>query len=756
MKVVKQMVAAVAMLLFGAETMAGAPICELAMSSDAEISVPSGETVEIYVISGGAHTLTKKGAGVLKVADIVSRDVKINLQEGELRIGDRPSRPGVSSAAVLHLDADDETSMDLRTSGEDVLVDVWNDANGGERKASSNKRIAPKLVRGYRNGLNVVDFGSIKNNNQDDGYGASMAFDERITGLRETFSVMMYTEDVYPKNGQATPVFGQSGQAAFLAFGMSGNDWPYFFLYSNPNTKQAQGGLYVNGVNVADNTRASGGLELVSFRLSAPEVDASDLALADGLAFDRSFAWGGQRIGECMLFTRSLTDDERKEVNTYLNVKWFPSGSWSVSQIVVGEGARLTLSGNSSVSAADISVESGDFVVDGATVTVDPLTTRESWFHVDANKVDSADMEDGHLLKWRDVGGNGRYATHSTLKPEWRSDPDNRKPILRSAYLNGNAVVDFGALQTAQIVDLAGVGIGYGAAMKWSEMCTNVREVLMVVSDTEDIATVKAAYPNVVSPTPFVGNSSSSGNQFYRPSFGVAGTYPGVILNYNPNTQHVWGYEHGVAIDGVNVPASTSMGAGFHLVNFRSAQDAKADYFAYDRGLGFGGLRYGEFMLFDRELGTAERNRLTGALMAKWLGREGYGQAYGNVSVAAGSELRVPYAKLNVAGTLRLEGKIVAKSVRASVIEVSPDAIIDGELDLTKPGVLKLTLEAYGTRLPGERFLVLAADAVSGNLKRWKIEGDLAKDNQKVVLFAGDDGLYAEVQPKKGLHIKLL
>lgn len=142
--------------------------------------------------------------------------------------------------------------------------------------------------------------------------------------------------------------------------------------------------------------------------------------------------------------------------------------------------------------------------------------------------------------------------------------------------------------------------------------------------------------------------------------------------------------------------------------------------------------------------------------MAKWLGGEGYGQTYCNVSVAADSELRIPYAKLNVAGTLRLAGKIVAKSVRASAIEVSPDAIIDGELDLTKPGVLKLTLEAYGTRLPGERFLVLAADAVSGNLKQWKIEGDLAKDNQKVVLFAGDDGLYAEVQPKKGLHIKLL
>jgi hypothetical protein len=261
MKVVKQTVAAAAMLLLGVETMASAPVCELAMSSDVEISVPSGETNEIYVVSGGAYTLTKKGAGVLKIADIASRDVKIDLQAGELRVGDRPSRPGVSSDAVLHLDADDESSMVLRTSGADELVDEWKDVNGGVRKASSNKRIAPKLVRGYRNGLNIVDFGSIKTEKAD-GHGASMAFDERITGLRETFSVMMYTEDVYDKNGQATPVFGQSGQAAFLAFGMSGNDWPCFFLDNpyNPNTKQALGGLYVNGVKVADNTRASGEL----------------------------------------------------------------------------------------------------------------------------------------------------------------------------------------------------------------------------------------------------------------------------------------------------------------------------------------------------------------------------------------------------------------------------------------------------------------------------------------------------------------
>jgi hypothetical protein len=567
----------------------------------------------------------------------------------------------------------------------------------------------------------------------------------------------MYTEDVYDKNGQATPVFGQSGQAAFLAFGMSGNDWPCFFLYSNPNTKQAQGGLYVNGVNVADGIRASGELELVSFRLSAPEAGASDLALADGLAFERTFASGGQRIGECMLFTRALTDDERKEVNTYLNAKWFPSGAWSVSQIAVGEGARLTVAGNTSVVAADISAENGDFVIEGATVTVDPLTTRESWFHVDANKVDAADVEDEFLINWRDVGGNGRYAKHSTLKFSWRNDPENRKPILRKDYLNGNAIVDFGALQTAQIVDSSGAGTGYGAAMEWSEMCESVREVLMIVSETEDVATVKEAYPSVTVPSPFVGNSSSSGNQFYRPNFGAAGTYPGVILlNKNSNTQHVWGYEHGVAIDGVEVPATTSMGAGFHLLNFRSSANAKANYFAYDRGFVCGGLRYGEFILFDRELGDVERNRLSGALMAKWLGGEGYGQAYGNVSVAAGSELRVPYAKLNVAGTLRLAGKLTAKSVSASAIEVSPGAIIDGELDLTKPGILKLTLEAYGARLPGERFLVLAADAVSGNIKRWKVEGDLAKDNQKVVLFACQDGLYAEVQPKKGLHIKLL
>lgn len=51
---------------------------EVVLSADVEVTVPAGETNEIYALSGGAYTLAKTGGGVLKIADIASADVKID------------------------------------------------------------------------------------------------------------------------------------------------------------------------------------------------------------------------------------------------------------------------------------------------------------------------------------------------------------------------------------------------------------------------------------------------------------------------------------------------------------------------------------------------------------------------------------------------------------------------------------------------------------------------------------------------------
>ena len=114
------------------------------------------------------------------------------------------------------------------------------------------------------------------------------------------------------------------------------------------------------------------------------------------------------------------------------------------------------------------------------------------------------------------------------------------------------------------------------------------------------------------------------------------------------------------------------------------------------------------------------------------------------------------YAKLNITGTLKLDGRINAKSLRAQIIEPSPGASIGGVLDLTAACALALTKEAYGTRAPGEKFLVLEANVISGNPKRWKATGDLVGADQEVVLFVENGAIYAEVRFKKGLYIKVL
>ena len=73
---------------------------------------------------------------------------------------------------------------------------------------------------------------------------------------------------------------------------------------------------------------------------------------------------------------------------------------------------------------------------------------------------------------------------------------------------------------------------------------------------------------------------------------------------------------------------------------------------------------------------------------------------------------------------------------------------------LKVPGTVRLTSAVYGTHAVGDRFLVLRADSVSDIAKGWQIAGDMVGDKmEKVVLCAGEDGLYAELRRKTGLQI---
>ena len=119
-----------------------------------------------------------------------------------------------------------------------------------------------------------------------------------------------------------------------------------------------------------------------------------------------------------------------------------------------------------------------------------------AWFHVDASKADTMTVvsENGtnFVTRWTDVRPTaGVYATPWEVgeSENWRAV--GARPFLREAAQNGRPVVDFGPFANSAFVDGSGKALGYGAAMNWSEGCSSLYEVFIVVADTEDVKTAK-------------------------------------------------------------------------------------------------------------------------------------------------------------------------------------------------------------------------------------------------------------------------
>lgn len=396
-------------------------------------------------------------------------------------------------------------------------------------------------------------------------------------------------------------------------------------------------------------------------------------------------------------------------------------------------------------------MDSQDIVVAEGNLTVSPLMSQSSFFHVDAS--DSSTMETvlengtNFVTRWNDAVGGSCHADSSSYTSSWRSSPETRRPFLRVNPQNGLSIVDFGSYLTSTVSD------GYGAAMDWSETCTEIREVFLVVADTEDLIGLRSKYSGKDINGPFLLGHNNGVYNFHRAT--IYGDGHPVFLKSNASA----GLRNGVCWLDTRTVTPTSAAFpdnNLHVVNFQSMNNVAANAFARDRNLAFGGMRIAECVVFTSAADVSESERLRKQLLVKWLASNEanvFDYQYRDVTVAAGSRAAFPYAGVSASGTLSIGGTIEAVRVSANAIAVSSEcAAVTGKLVLPETGTVSLS--DFGAAA-NTTVKILSAGSVScsGRMRGWRAVGDIA-ERFNVVFTAESDGLYATFKPK-GMVIRV-
>ncbi len=212
--------------------------------------------------------------------------------------------------AAFHVDASMPTTLTTVESGGKQLVTVWRDASGGSMKAIKEEGSRPCLVTD--DVLPYVDFGPRISLNggtpplTDDNAGA-LVWSQSLTAIREVFLVF----SDYP--GVKSSFFITAAGPSNYQFHRGPNGQLFNNTYASGYIKN--GLIEVDGVERPINYALPEGFHIIHLRTTGN--------LPGGrFAWDRTEAYGGQRLQEVVIYTKTLTDDESQKVFNYLNDKW--------------------------------------------------------------------------------------------------------------------------------------------------------------------------------------------------------------------------------------------------------------------------------------------------------------------------------------------------------------------------------------------------------------------------------------------------
>ena len=372
-------------------------------------------------------------------------------------------------SAGSSVDADGRTRVtqwaDVR--GTEAGAEVWD--NSGDATASHVKDVQPPFVSASRSstGLTLLDFGERAADSVGT-YGpqALMRLKTRIAAAQEIFFVAALND--------GSQVVGDASDYSFQT------SEQYVFSYGADILKDGSFARF-NGNRNWQDVATVGGLDRMvrtfdSYTASAHDLMLTNVRLGEGnakpiryLASDRLYAMnsGGVKIGELIVFTAALTDDERAAVTDYLMRKWFAAAAHDDFALVdAADGTSLTVPAGRVARIGTLRVNGTTFTKKGAgtlqvgrvypeglTITVEggdvklntqvaseaavtaPVGTPQIWLDADAATAFETDGAD--VTAWNDRRGNGLKATRLAF------DEITAFPSADAATLAGHTVLTF-------------------------------------------------------------------------------------------------------------------------------------------------------------------------------------------------------------------------------------------------------------------------------------------------------------------------
>ena len=697
------------------------------------VDVPTGEALEIGRIQGGSQPqakMTKTGGGTLMFVGEGARNYtgELVLDAGKVEFPSLRATPTLAQLPArlyARFDPSETSSMEVDAATKAVSrlgnLSTADHARAFNRPFSLRQNVAARrpvlLEDELGEGLSVVDFG--KNGTS----GAYMCFSTNETEVAGV--------------NNASTLYGVQTIVAVLGVQEGGGN-----LFDNATFKRASVdtrshrnavlsnalGGYTPNLNASEFTMWSdgcrwdatvgyerSGYQVVAFQVAGENISQL-LRMSDGGTYA-----GGARVGELLMWNRSLTEREILDAQAYLSAKWLkkaipgyartdsefaPTDIQRLSvpagkrvEIAVGAGCTARI-GNLSVAGELVKTGSGTLEVEEAAfrlagrvvcgnnsvkivgvrdVTSSAEIAPGATVHVDASDASSIRADsDLRMQAWG--GQKGALGLYSGA---------NLSPHVTTAAngCNGKPVVDFGRW---------GVGNG-GRYMPLDRQLRSMRSIYAVIKyyggDNKlgflfsDGASVK---------NPWAGISSID----FHPGTGGSG-WNGRFMGTDFPTQKV--FDGACWTNGVNTLVRNFIVATneFQLLELHPSAGVAGSYMGVDSsfdGGRMGGFAIAELVIYEHPLSEREKVATRNALMRKWLD-----PAYSNPLPPVPEKTTLVSPELPVSGNQTIDVEADIEKVR-----------VTGGGTLTKTGTGTLTvrdLSAFDGRVNVEEGTLSLPDA---------------------------------------------
>ena len=776
------------------------------------IGVPAGRRATVRNLVSSVDKVVKTGDGILEVENLLGTNVVFDVRGGEVRFVRKSgavSTAGPAADPFIWLDAKRADTITTTTS--DITpgvtyVTAWKDCRDGVDLSAtawgsveSTARQSLPTLTSYR-GFPAVDFGA-SGSEVKDSVTNKAAMKLPNYGKRNVYAAFTVIRPLtFSSRSGNLNIFGTSSLDTYRASAyrtlVSGvwQVWP-----SISSAIWSINGVPTDPYAVGETLNSTNDFLVIG-------VSADNVFLHDGLCMANSgkavySAHGGGQIAEHIVYTRPISEKERRDTEAYLMAKWFgtdhpesesgpakaildypvsspaivgseePDGDETEVKLITGGNGTLVKTGDGAISVGSYTNGVRNLRVEGGTLkaTLGFSPSAVSLFHFDAmdesslytyDEVGTDSVERAFVTQWSDTRHNGTWAkpavSYNPARIAKMQSVAATNPVLKTVEMAAGVMrraVDFGQVRHYNATEVDGAPLYDEAPMLWNKAFL-----------AAEVHTVAGPHTGVYNPAksgdvkaaggPFIGGKDLS---FYHSWNGTAifTQHAQSLVRFSdsaePGTTCTW-------IDRVETSPSLTWPAGFHLLSVitSNAVPGNVSNFSSDRSYySGGGIVMGEQIGFDRWLTDKERGYLMAHLMRKWFGESAaervlWTNSLDSVYVAPGASFVEKGDAVMVTPSFAGGGTVTVDEMRGvSSFDLEGPLFVNGTL-VVADGPISLNIDTgFDLNVPGVYPAISATSLEGVDLSHWTLTGAALSARRITSLVTDADGnVCVKVEPK--------